>query len=98
MPIGGGTREVYAQSTMTKAELHVLVDELPDDAVEATAKLLRRIRLHEFDPDQAWVWSAWWQEQLRESAADIALGRTRQFNSGAQLLESLTQRSGEDRV
>lgn len=76
---------------MNKAELHQLVDELPDDAVEATATLLRRIQVHQFDPDQAWVWSDWWQEQLRDAFADVAEGRTQRFDSGDELVASLGQ-------
>jgi len=76
---------------VTKADLHHLVDELPDDAIESTAVLLQRIRLHQFDPDQAWVWSEWWQEQLRGAFADVAQGRTQRFDTGEELVASLPE-------
>ena len=74
---------------MTKAELYHLVDELPDDAVAGTAVLLKRIAHRQLDPDQAWVWSDEWQEQLRESVADLKAGRTRHFDSGEDFLATL---------
>ena len=74
---------------MSKAELHHLIDQLPDDAVEGTAMLLRRITLRQIDPDQAWVWTDQWQEQLRASFADVAAGRTQRFENGEDLLASL---------
>jgi len=79
---------VYADA-VTKADLHQLVDELPDEAVESTAVLLERIRLHQFDPNQAWIWSEQWQQQLRGSFADVGEGRTQRFDNGDDLLTSL---------
>ena len=42
---------------MTKAELHKLIDELPDTAVEGAGVLLRGIVKGPIDPDQAWFWT-----------------------------------------
>ena len=45
---------------MTKAELHQLVDRLPDSAVERAAVLLEEIADGRIDPDQAWYWTREW--------------------------------------
>lgn len=55
---------------MTKADLHHLVDSLPDEAVDGAALLLQRVLLRQVDPAQAWVWTDDWQDQLRSSLAD----------------------------
>jgi hypothetical protein len=39
---------------VTKADLHKLVDELPDNAVEGAGVLLRGIIKGPIDPEQAW--------------------------------------------
>lgn len=39
--------------------------------------------------DQAWYWTEQWQEWEREADEDIAAGRTREFNSVNELIESL---------
>jgi hypothetical protein len=74
---------------MTKADLYRLVDDLPDDAVEDTAVLLKRITLRQLDPAQAWVWTDQWQEQLRGSFADLEAGRIQRFDNGEEFLAAL---------
>ncbi|MGH9062576.1 MAG: hypothetical protein ACRDZQ_08030 [Acidimicrobiales bacterium] len=74
---------------MTKADLHRLVDALPDESVEGAGLLLEGVLRHQVDPDQAWVWTAEWQDQIRSSLADLAAGRTRHFDSGDAFLASL---------
>jgi len=74
---------------MTKADLHQLVDSLPDEAVDGAALLLQRVMLGQVDPAQAWVWTAEWQDQLRQSLADLATGRTQRFDSDEDFLASL---------
>lgn len=74
---------------MTKADLHQLVDALPDEAVEGAGLLLERVLRGEVDPEQAWVWTTEWQDQLRSSLADVAEGRTRRFDSTDEFLTSL---------
>lgn len=74
---------------MTKADLYRLVDDLPDDAVEDTAVLLKRITLRQLDPAQAWVWTDQWQEQLRGSFADLEAGRIQRFDNGEDFLAAL---------
>jgi hypothetical protein len=74
---------------MTKADLHQLVDALPDEAVEGAGLLLERVVRGEVDPDQAWVWNTEWQDQLRSSLADLAEGRSRLFDNTDEFLTSL---------
>jgi len=74
---------------MTKADLHQLVDALPDEAVEGAALFLERALRGGVDPAQAWVWTKEWQDQLRSSLADVAAGRTRRFGDDDEFLASL---------
>jgi hypothetical protein len=74
---------------MTKADLHRLVDALPDEAVEGAGLFLERVLRDEVDVEQAWVWTTEWQDQLRSSLAELAEGRTRRFDSTDEFLASL---------
>lgn len=74
---------------MTRADLHELVDQLPEDAVDTVGFFLRRVRDRKIDADQAWVWTDEWQAKLRESLADLEAGRTQKFNSEGEFLASL---------
>ncbi len=79
---------------MTKAELHKLIDELPDAAVEGAGVLLRGIIKGSIDPDQAWFWTPEWQAGEREADADIAAGRTTRYDSDEEFMAALDERSG----
>ncbi len=79
---------------MTKAELHKLIDELPDAAVEGAGVLLRGIIKGPIDPDQAWFWTPQWQAGEREADADIAAGRTTRYDSDEEFMAALDERSG----
>jgi hypothetical protein len=57
-----------------RAALHRLVDELPDDAIDGAALLLRSLKTRRIDPDQAWFWTPEWQEGEREVDEAIARG------------------------
>jgi hypothetical protein len=74
---------------VTRADLHQLVDALPDEAVAGAAFFLERALVGEVDPGQAWVWTAAWQDQLRSSLAGLAEGRTRSFDNGDDFVASL---------
>jgi hypothetical protein len=74
---------------MTKADLHQLVDAVPDEAVEGAGLFLERVLRGEVDPKQASVWASEWQDQLRSSLADLAEGRSRRFDSTDEFLASL---------
>lgn len=79
---------------MTRADLHKLVDELPDDAVEGPGVLLRGIIKGPVDPDQAWFWTPEWQAKEQEADADMAAGRVERFESDEALLAALDERRG----
>lgn len=75
--------------SMTKADLHELVEELPDEALDGAALFLKRLVAGQVDPDQAWVWTQEWQGQLRSSLADLAAGRTQRFGNTEDFVASL---------
>ena len=79
----------YTGRAMTRADLHRLIDDLPDEAVEGASVLIQRVLLRDIDPSQAWVWTPEWQNQLRRSLSDLASGRTRRFESGETFHQSL---------
>lgn len=74
---------------MTRSDLHRLVDELPDDAVEGASVFIQRMLRREIDPSQSWVWTPEWQIQLRQSLSDLSAGRTRRHDSSESFLDSL---------
>jgi hypothetical protein len=43
------------------------------------------------DPDQAWFWTASWQEGERRASRDIEAGRTRTFEDEDSFLASLLE-------
>ncbi len=45
---------------MTKTELHTLVDELPENAVDGAAVFLRSLARGRIDPEQTWFWTSEW--------------------------------------
>ena len=59
---------------MTKSDLHQLVDDLPDEAVDAAAALMKQIVDGKIDPDQFWFWTPTWQVKEREVDESIARG------------------------
>lgn len=77
---------------MTKAELHDLVDRLPDRAVDGAAVFLEEIAEGRIDPDQAGFWTREWQEKEREADADLAAGRTTRYESDEEFLGALDAR------
>jgi hypothetical protein len=79
---------------VTKAELHKLVDQLPDNAVEGADVLLRGIIKGPIDPDQAWFWTPEWQAKDREADADKAAGNVELFESDEAFLAALDERRG----
>jgi hypothetical protein len=77
---------------MTKAELHELVDRLPEQAVDGAAILLEEISDGRIDPEQAWFWTREWQEREREADDDLAAGRTTRYESDDEFLGALDER------
>lgn len=78
---------------MTKAELHLLVDRLPDQAVDGAAILLEEITDGRIDPEQAWFWTREWQAREREADDDLAAGRATRFGSDDEFLAALDERT-----
>jgi hypothetical protein len=59
---------------VTKAELHQLIDALPEGSLHGAAVLLRGIIDGPIDPDQAWFWTLAWQSGEREADQQLADG------------------------
>lgn len=60
--------------SMTKTELHELVEHLPENTLDGAAVLLRSLSNSRIDPEQAWFWTPDWLsgelEADREAATD----------------------------
>jgi hypothetical protein len=78
---------------MTKAELHDLVDRLPDGAVDGAALLLGEISDGRIDPEQAWFWTHEWQTKEREAEDDRKAGRVMRYDSDDEFLATLEERT-----
>jgi hypothetical protein len=78
---------------MTKAELHELVDRLPDRAVDGAAILLEEIGDGRIDPEQAWFWTHEWQVKEHEADDDFAAGRATRYESDEEFLAALDERT-----
>jgi hypothetical protein len=78
---------------MTKAQLHDLVDRLPDGAVDGAALLLGEISDGRIDPEQAWFWTHEWQTKEREAEDDRKAGRVARYDSDKEFLATLEERT-----
>jgi len=78
---------------MTKAELHELVDRLPDGAVDGAAVLLGEISAGRIDPEQAWFWTHEWQAKEREADDDLTAGRVTSYQNDDEFLAALDERT-----
>ena len=84
---------------MSKADLHRLVDTLPEDVVRrienggpVTFVVTRergQLELREIDPEQAWFWTPEWQEGEREADAELAAGQGTIYYSDEEFLAHL---------
>ncbi len=74
-----------------REELHRLVDQLPEDAVEPVGWLLRRVQ-GTTDPDQAWFWSPEWLAGELEADQEIAAGKGVRYDSDEAFIASLEAR------
>ena len=77
---------------MTRAELHEIVEQLPDDALEGASILLKRVAARQIDPDQTWCWTDEWQEKLRASLEDVDRGRLRSYQTAEGIFGSVVVR------
>ena len=78
---------------MTKAELHELVDRLPDRAIDGAAILLGEIGDGRIDPEQAGFWTSEWQAKEREADDDLVTGRITRYDSNKEFLTALDERT-----
>ena len=74
---------------MTRAELHQIVDDLPEEAIDGASVMLHVIAAGAIDADQAWVWTPEWQAKLRGALEDLAAGRVTRFDNDEDLLAAL---------
>lgn len=84
---------------MGNADLHNLVDRLPEDVVRriesggpVTLVVIRengRLEAREIDPEQAWFWTPEWQEGEREADAELAAGQGTTYYSDEEFLQHL---------
>ena len=77
---------------MTKADLHQLVDRLPERAVDGAAILLEEISDGRIDPDEAGFWTREWQDKEREADADLAAGRLTRYENDEEFLAAFDER------
>jgi hypothetical protein len=78
---------------MTKAELHELVDRLPDGAVDGAAVLLGEISAGRIDPEQAWFWTREWQAKEHDADDDLTAGRVTSYETDDEFLTALDERT-----
>lgn len=78
---------------MTKAELHQLVDRLPEGAVNGAAIILGEIGDGRIDPGQAWYWTREWQAKEREADDDRVAGRVSRYETDGDFLAALDERT-----
>ncbi len=78
---------------MTKAELHQLVDRLPEGAIDGAAIMLGEISAGRIDPEQAWYWTREWQSKEREADDDRTAGRVSRYESDEDFLTALDART-----
>jgi hypothetical protein len=74
---------------MSRADLHRLVDELPDEAIDGTITLLQKVVVRQLDPDQLWFWTPEWQEDEWEADAELAAGQGTIYHSDDEFLAAL---------
>ncbi len=77
---------------MTKADLHELVDRLPERAVDGAAILLGEISDGRIAPEQTGFWTREWLAKEREADDDLAAGRVTCYESDEEFLAALDER------
>lgn len=83
---------------MSKADIHRLVDALPDDLIRriedgvpvtlAVTPEYGQLELREIAPEQVWFWTPEWQEGESEADDDVATGRVTRYFSDEELLSA----------
>ena len=59
---------------MTRADLHRLIDELPDEVVDRVTTLIKQAAVSPRDPEQAWFWTPEWLSGEIEADAESEAG------------------------
>ena len=85
---------MIASISVTRAELHSPVDDLPDTAAGGAGVRRRGVIDGPVDPDQAWFWIPEWQRKEREADVDKAAGSPDRYGSDEEFLAALDDRSG----
>jgi hypothetical protein len=98
-PTADDRSEGWHGASMTRADLHRLVDELSEEAVarlhRGNAITLAVVRdeghliMHEIDPEQAWFWTPEWRAKEREADEDLTAGRFTRYESDEKFLAAL---------
>jgi hypothetical protein len=81
---------------VTKAELHELVDALPDGSLDGAAVLLRSIIKGPIDPDQAWFWTPAWQAGEREADQQLTDSEGTVYRSTEEFISHLSASATND--
>ena len=71
------------------------VDALPENEAAEVLDFIRYLRWRREEMDQSWLWTEEWQERYRESKADLAEGRFRDFDDVEDLLAELKATPGK---
>jgi hypothetical protein len=74
-----------------RADLHKLIDQVPEGAIGVAAALLEAIADGRIDPERAWFWTREWQAKEREADDDLAAGRGTTYANDDELLATLEE-------
>ncbi|MGC8628537.1 MAG: hypothetical protein ACP5VR_13510 [Acidimicrobiales bacterium] len=74
---------------MTRTELHQIVDDLPEEAIDGAPVILRELATGAIGPDRAWVWEPEWQAKLKSALDDLVAGRVTRFDNDEDLLAAV---------
>ena len=85
----GGASPTGRLGVVTRTELHQIVDDLPEEAIDGASVILRELATGAIDPDQAWAWTPEWQAKLRSALDDLAAGRVTRFDNDEDLLAAI---------
>ncbi len=70
------------------------LDELPEDEAAEVLDFIGYLRWRREEIDQSWFWTEEWQTRYRESKADLAEGRVRDFDDIEDLFAELKSQPG----
>jgi hypothetical protein len=74
---------------VTKAELHDLIEALPEDSLDGAAILLHGLIDGPVDPAQAWFWTQAWRAGEQDADQELARGDGVIHNDTEGLITSL---------